>query len=176
VLAGRISEIVEKQDRDTIIGAYSRKSEIVILLKILINYCKQNHSDLDTLFKIVSVANIRISQEQSFIRRFLRSYISEHFSLAEQNQLFLYYIDSLARQDVSLEQKINSGFMVIYPIILRTNRMGQLRQVLNKPAIESFCHLLMQINSKKVTGLVNRLVIEVIQLTFLVMSYLKEDI
>lgn len=54
---------------------YQVNSEIILVLKIFVIYCKQNHNDCGLLYKILCVYNQRFSHDLSFLKKFYKYYL-----------------------------------------------------------------------------------------------------
>ena len=128
---------------------YSRKSEVVLLMKIYINHCRENRSDIASLFKLVETTKIRIGRDQRFLRKFFRNEISETYSIIEKREIFLYFLEFLKKDNNKLDSKINASFMIIYPLIINSYRKGELNEVINNEAIKNFTDFIRYINNQR---------------------------
>ena len=152
---------------------YSRKSEIVLLMKIYINHCRENRSDIASLFKLVETTKIRIGRDQSFLRKFFRNEISETYSVVEKREIFLYFLEFL-KKDNKLDSKINASFMIICPLIINSYKKGELNEVINNEAIKNFTDFIRYINGQRAYSH-SRLDIEILQLSSLLMTFMTDQ-
>lgn len=57
---------------------------MVLIIKILLNFCKENHGEIDILFTLVTVGKTRVLRDLSFLRNFLKNTIFETFNVSEK--------------------------------------------------------------------------------------------
>jgi hypothetical protein len=107
-------------------------------MKILRNYCAENHSDVETLFKLVESTKLRIARDQSFLRKFFRYEISETFTIAEKRDIFLYFLEYFSDSQRKLDSRINASYMIVYPMLVQAHQRNELRQVLSEEVVARY--------------------------------------
>ena len=142
-LLKRMQDVQDKIDRDSI-TEFKRKSEIVLLLKIILNYCRENHEDYDTLFKLLETSKRRLARDSSFLRKFFSNELPETYSTIEKREIFLYFLKFILRPEVSVESKIDASSLIIYPLLIKSNKMDQLKKVMDASTIIKFAEFVRQ--------------------------------
>ncbi len=130
--------MIEKGTEQEQIVGYVRKSEIILIQKILINYCRENHDDISTLFKLAEVSKIRIAGDYSFLRKFFRNEVPEKYTSQEKKDIFLSFLSYLRESDRPLDSKINASYLIIYPLLTKSFKKGVIREIIDQEAIKKF--------------------------------------
>jgi hypothetical protein len=95
VIADKLYELwcakYSKLNEETV--TYQVKNETIIILKILVEYCQQCHTDLHKLFGMVRVFEHRAAYEFTFLRHFYKYYIDQHYSVEEKRGIFNYFLE-----------------------------------------------------------------------------------
>lgn len=54
---------------------WNERNELILLCKILLEYCKQNTEDTKALFSLVSLFKVRSTMDLHFLRRYLKYHL-----------------------------------------------------------------------------------------------------
>ena len=151
------------------------KDEISQILKIIILYCKNNRKEIQLIFDILPIFNIRTSNDYSFLHKFYRYYLPENYTSQQKREIFLYFLEFFKRPDISIETKANASYILIYPMLLKSFTRGEAREIFNNDLIQAVSFIVADYVTKKRPADYGRLELEILQICGLLISYLKQD-
>ncbi|KAL4497765.1 hypothetical protein ABPG72_000520 [Tetrahymena utriculariae] len=155
----------------------STKNEIIYYLKILVIYCQQKHTDIETLFNLADFLSIRMARYTYFVQDFFNYYLPYHYSVEHKKAIyekFLEFILQNMEKKEKVETIINISYHIIYPMLVHSNKLGQVPQIVDKKKqIEFFDK---QFKIPKLMFPYYRLEMEILQLSTLLLSYLRQDV
>ncbi len=64
------------EDRRESEKEWNDRNELVLLCKILLEYCKQNSDDIKALFSLVELFKVRSTIDLHFLRRYLKQHLN----------------------------------------------------------------------------------------------------
>lgn len=73
---------------------------MVLLCKILLEYCKQNTEDTRALFNLVSLFKVRSTIDLHFLRRYLKYHLYENISKPTKRRIMLEFLSILKSQPI----------------------------------------------------------------------------
>lgn len=138
----KFSEMIKIQrDRSIAEGAqmlqiptFNSQHEIDYYLKILVLYCQQKHTDIDTLFALADFMSIRLPRYTYFIQDFFHFYLPQHYSPENKKAIFERFLDitaSNADKKERIETIINISYHIIYPMLVHSHKLGHIQQIVD---------------------------------------------
>ena len=88
-----------------------------------------NKSEMFLIFKMLEIFNNRIPNDFSFLKKFYKYYIPNEYSPQQKKEIFFYYIDFINNPEIPLETKVNAGYMIIYPMLLKSLKRGEVKKI-----------------------------------------------
>jgi hypothetical protein len=80
------------EDRRESEKEWNDRNELVLLCKILLEYCKQNSDDIKALFSLVELFKVRSTIDLHFLRRYLKQHLNEKVSKQTKRKIFLEFM------------------------------------------------------------------------------------
>lgn len=148
------------------------RDETTQLLKIFVQYCKQNKDEVAIIFDILQVFNHRNSNDFAFLHNFYRYYIPDNYTSIQKQKIFLYFLDFIESNSVPIETKANASYVLIYPMMLKCFKAGEAKQMFPTDVLNRVASLVASLVKKKHAEY-GRLEIEILQICGLIISYLK---
>lgn len=84
------------------------------------------------------------------------------------------FLKLMERKDVALETKIEASSQIVYPLVIAAARRGEIHLVVDAQAIKQYVQLVCTINMLR-SSAHSRLDIEILQLSSLLMTFLKNE-
>lgn len=150
------------------------KDETSQIIKTFVLYCQNNRSEIKVLFEIVQIYNIRTSYNFSFVDRFFRYYLPEHYTPAQKRKIFIYFLNVVFDSKVPMETKVHANYYMIYPMLLLSFKKGQAREIFDQSLIEKI-HKITEELSVQDPSRYGRLEIEILQIIGLLITYMPEE-
>lgn len=150
------------------------RDEISQILKIFVQYCKNNRKEIKIIFDILPIFTLRHSTDFSFLHKFYRYYIPENYTADEKRDIFLHFLEYIKNPNIPIETKANASYILIYPMMLKCFKNNKARDMFAPKVIDEVCSLVSELVRKKPAEY-GRLEIEILQICGLIITYLKDE-
>ena len=168
------SKDLKQQPADDEFAKDRNRDEISQILRIFVQYCKNNKKEIKIIFDILPIFNLRHSTDFSFLHKFYRYYIPENYSSEEKRDIFLHFLEYIKNPAFPIETKANASYILIYPMMLKCFKSGKARDMFSSRVIDEVCNLVTELVRKKPVEY-GRLEIEILQICGLIITYLKDE-
>ena len=114
----------------------------MLTLITLVLYCKTQKNEIPLLFKMIEILNTRTANDLSFLYKFYKYYIPEEYTPLQKQKIFLYFLKFLQKPEISIETKVNSCFLIIYPMLLKSFQKNQSQEIFQEFVLKEFFNLI----------------------------------
>jgi hypothetical protein len=92
------------------------KDQFQIILKIIVEYCTHEKSNIDFAFKLHEMSTLKINNDFGFLKRFFKYTLPKNYVMASQKKIFLRFLDMIQNtQEQELIRQTSLG--MILPIL-----------------------------------------------------------
>lgn len=115
---------------------YSRESKI--LIKCFLNYCMNNRNEVDLLFYILSIFNVKTTIDyNTFLKDFYLNEIAEKYTSQEKQNIFLRFLQFFRDPNFTQEHKVRALRILIIPLLSSSFSKYEGPQILDQRIIGS---------------------------------------
>mmetsp|Transcript_36717 Transcript_36717/g.32935 ORF Transcript_36717/g.32935 Transcript_36717/m.32935 type:complete len:158 (-) Transcript_36717:1329-1802(-) len=105
------------------------RDEITQILKIFVQYAKDNHRSIKIIFDMLPIFNLRQASDLSFLYNFYKYYIGEHYTSEEKRLVFEEFLKYIKNPEVPIETIANASYVLIYPMMLKCFKAGKAKEM-----------------------------------------------
>eukprot|EP01117_Protostelium_nocturnum_P005733 TRINITY_DN206_c0_g1_i10.p1 TRINITY_DN206_c0_g1~~TRINITY_DN206_c0_g1_i10.p1 ORF type:complete len:889 (+),score=318.38 TRINITY_DN206_c0_g1_i10:1235-3901(+) len=91
--------------------------ESKLIAKCLLNYCSNNHSEVNILFSLLSVFTVRTTMDYSFLVDFYQITVVETYTPPEKRQILVKFLEIYKDAEISVDVKVQILQVFIIPFL-----------------------------------------------------------